>query len=312
MTRTLLAWWVIVPLAATAVFGAVAPRRAARLPPTVATWLLSAGSAVLAAASAVSLAFVVAPTAAQLAPLRAIGDWSARRLGASAPFEASAAVVAGLVLAAVSLRAARAAGTVAGSLGRAWRASRSMPASLVVVHDDRPCAYALPGWPGRIVASSGLLGSFGPAERRVVLAHEQAHLDGRHDLHLAAGRLAAACNPLLAGVPEALGLATERWADERAAAAAGDRALVARTIGKAAVTLSAPPTGRFALAAAASQVPERVAALLVAPPRGGRTTAALLGALVFGATAAVLLAAGSLDRFFDLATPVALARHAAR
>jgi hypothetical protein len=58
----------------------------------------------------------------------------------------------------------------------------------------------------------------------------------------------------------------ERWADEEAARAVGDRALTARTIARVALLVKSNqqvPT----MAATGGDVPDRVRALLTAPPR---------------------------------------------
>jgi len=47
---------------------------------------------------------------------------------------------------------------------------------LTIVPSAVPTAFALPGRPGQIVVSSGMLRSLEPDECRVLLAHERAHL----------------------------------------------------------------------------------------------------------------------------------------
>ncbi|WP_405072198.1 hypothetical protein OG558_22650 [Kribbella sp. NBC_01510] len=98
-------------------------------------------------------------------------------------------------------------------------------------------------------------------ERRVLLAHEAAHLNHRHHLYvhlverepspdrsIALSELAAAVNPLLAAVPSVVRTSVERWADEDAAVAVGDREITARAVAKAGLATatatrrpSAPP-----------------------------------------------------------------------
>ncbi len=70
-----------------------------------------------------------------------------------------------------------------------------------MVDDPQPDAYALPDGlrgRGRIVVTSGMLRALGGHEREVLLAHERAHLAGRHHLFLAAALIAAQCHPALA------------------------------------------------------------------------------------------------------------------
>ena len=72
---------------------------------------------------------------------------------------------------------------------------------LVVLDDVDHQAYAVPGRPGRIVVSSGLLRALTAAERRGVLAHERAHLRHHHHVHHTAAQLAAAATVGAAGPP---------------------------------------------------------------------------------------------------------------
>jgi Zn-dependent protease with chaperone function len=75
-------------------------------------------------------------------------------------------------------------------------------------------------------------------ERRVVFAHEQAHLTHRHHRLVAYAAVAAAVNPLLIPVREAVAYLVERWADEDAAAAVNDRDLVAQAVARAALAIA--------------------------------------------------------------------------
>ncbi|GGL59787.1 M56 family metallopeptidase [Planomonospora parontospora] len=56
----------------------------------------------------------------------------------------------------------------------------------VVLTYDEPAAYCVPGRRGRAVITTGALQSLAPEEVAAVLAHERAHLRGRHHLVLAA------------------------------------------------------------------------------------------------------------------------------
>ena len=80
----------------------------------------------------------------------------------------------------------------------------------------------------------------------MLLAHERAHARNSHYLFTSAARLAAAANPLLRPVTAEIGYAIERWADERAAAETGDRALAARAVARAALAAAACPPDRDA------------------------------------------------------------------
>nr|WP_240942045.1 M56 family metallopeptidase [Planosporangium thailandense] len=139
-------------------------------------------------------------------------------------------------------------------------------ANLVVVDSDQPDAFAIPPPSGRIVVTTGLLRALSADERRVLLAHEQAHVDHHHAWWVLATDLAAATNPLLRSSAQAVRHAVERWADEDAARQVGDRVLTARTIARAALLVT-PTQPAQAMTATGGNVPDRVRALMGAPPR---------------------------------------------
>ncbi|MFD0565746.1 M56 family metallopeptidase [Kitasatospora saccharophila] len=225
-----------------------------------------------------------------------------------------AAAVAATALLATTALAARTARHQYADLRRARAATGDAPAglralvrrpgpavpALTVLTDDRADAYALPGRPPRIVTTTGMLAALTGPERTALLAHERAHLAGRHHLLLAAAEYAAACHPALRPLRPALGYHLERWADECAAAEVGDRALTARAIGRAALATArtpAAPRPRLAPAATTGPVPRRVRALLTAPAptrphRALRTLAALALAGCLTATTCATAEAG--------------------
>ena len=165
---------------------------------------------------------------------------------------------------------------------RAWRRHRGVdPAAVHVVPLDRPVAYAQTGRGGGVVVSTGMLAALQPDERRAVLAHELAHLRHRHDRFLVIGQLAGGLL-LLRPAARQLRHALERWADEDAAAALGDRVIVARAVARAALVGQAPPASQLGMMGA--DVPRRVEALL-GPPTHMRAASArpsLAAAVVFG------------------------------
>lgn len=124
---------------------------------------------------------------------------------------------------------------------RAARAGSAATDELSVRPDELPYAYALPGRPDRIVVTTGMLRALDAREREVLFAHERAHLAGRHHLFLATAELTVTLHPMLRGLREPLAYALERWADESAATATGDRALTARAIGRAALAAAHVP-----------------------------------------------------------------------
>ncbi|MFF0125822.1 M56 family metallopeptidase [Streptomyces mirabilis] len=275
-----------------------ARRLSERCEPRLATWLLTVSSLVLAATGTLSLGLLAATGLVRIPLLAALGHWSAHGAQRDDPTELSVALLASLLLCAAVVTAARMLGRRAHALAAAALDAACMPArdGLVVVDDPAPDAFALPGLPGRVVVSTGMLHTLDASEHDILLAHERAHLSAHHYAFVALAQLGAATNPLLRPLATAVGYTTERWADESAAAATGDRARVARTVGKAALAARHSPTrSRLADAAlgvfgrhrgplaAAGPVPRRVAALLT-PPLGRHPVLA-------AATAAVLLAA---------------------
>lgn len=102
-----------------------------------------------------------------------------------------------------------------------------------------PMAVAVPGRPGHLLVTTGILGALDADERRVLFAHEQAHLSRHHHRLVTVAGMAAAVNPLLIPVREAVAYLVERWADEEAADIVGDRGLTARAVARAALASTA-------------------------------------------------------------------------
>jgi len=313
---------VYLPLLAPVLAAVSARWLAGRLHPRVGTWLLTATAVGLALTSGLALTALAATAVGQIPLVGALGDWSVGVLHRDDPASLTLALTACVLLVLALAAAGRALIRRTRALINAARTARRLPTEIpfgrVVVFDD-PCpdAYALPGVPGRIVVSTGMLDALNARERQVLLAHERAHLTCGHHLFVALAYLAAATNPLLRPVAAAVGYTTERWADERAAGAVGDRRLVAQTIAKAALLTSrhhnSPPAGALAITTGsaatnlwgAGPVPRRVAALLTAPPRHRRLL------LVLALTVLVLAAACSIEAARDLETLFELARIAA-
>ncbi|MBB5857832.1 M56 family metallopeptidase [Amycolatopsis umgeniensis] len=98
------------------------------------------------------------------------------------------------------------------------------PIATLWLPDERPIAYSLGGRDGLIVASRGLAGRLTSRELNAVLAHEHAHLRGRH--HLLAGCAETLGRtlrfvPLMRELPGAVRLLVEAAADRAAAAGHG-------------------------------------------------------------------------------------------
>lgn len=156
---------------------------------------------------------------------------------------------------------------------------------LAIVQSEAPTAYALPGHPGQIIVSTGMLRSLDPDERRVLLAHERAHLRFHHHRYVRLTQLSAAAIPMLTPLNARVRHATERWADEEAVREVGDRAVVARAIARAAIAQTDAVAG--ALGIADTGVVERIESLLNEGPKPSRL-------LELGLTGVITCAVGGL------------------
>jgi len=313
--------FVWLPLVIPAIAALAARPLAELLPPRTATWLLAASAVILAVASCGALGVLALAAAVHIPFVAAAAGMSVRSVNSSDPASLPLGVLAGALLAAATIAAVRAAWLRTTALVTAHQQNRQLASAsqvteateAVVVQDDGVDAYTVPGWPSRIIVTSGMLAALTPAEREVLLAHERTHAGSRHHLFAAVARLAAAANPLLGPLATAIGYSVERWADERAAAAAGSRPLAARTIAKAALAATAAPAFRahsaVVLAALprpstlrrAGPVPRRVAALLGPPPRLRLVPLVLTVALVAFAGLSALEAARDLHAMIELA-----------
>jgi len=309
-------WVLYLPLLVPALVGLGARPLAALLEPRQATWLLTISAVALAACSSVALALLVAYAAARMPVLATLGDYSQRIVRRADPIPLPAGALAGIALIATAVAVAVLFRSRARALAESYRRAALLHGDdgVVVVPGTGIEAYALPGRPGRIVVSGELLDQLNADGRAALIAHEQAHLAGRHHLFVAATRLAAAANPMLIPVARAVEFTVERWADEHAADVTGDRGLVAATIGHVALLASARPTrlpgmtlgivasaARHVSLALAGPVPRRVAALLTPPPRRRIAVLAACLALVAVAGVAALDTAGDLRALLVLA-----------
>ena len=249
--------------------GVLAPRLA------VAAWLIALVSVVSgwAAAGAVAVLQAHAPTARVVACL-VLGVFTARVCWA----------VCATAWQAADRRARHRDGLVL--LGRA-----DTRLGAIVVDSGEAMVYCLPGRRSMIVVTSAAQQTLSVEQLRAVLAHERAHLAGRHHLALAlAFGLAKAVPwlPLFALAGRHVSLLLEMSADDDAARRHG-RSTVAGAL--AAMSLSSAPAS--ALSATGGPVQLRTSRLTgqVARwrQRGGSLTLAALGALLTaGPVAAVL------------------------
>jgi Zn-dependent protease with chaperone function len=294
---------ILAPLLASACLGLAGPRAARRLPPRHATWLISVGAVVTALSSAAVLGLLGFVLLGQLPDLAGIGHWSAETLRRHSPAEpgVGALSLAGSLTAAIAVCVAGARQAIA--LRASYRACRAMPTDqdMVVVDSSEPAAVAVPGRPGRIVVSRSLLRLLSPAERRVLLAHERAHLGAGHHWHRSAVALAAAANPLLRPLRGAIAFSTERWADERAAAELGDRRGAARALARVALLGGKAAQEAPGLAVGGQAVAARVSALFADPPRPRPAFSLAMIALLVLALGAALVVESEIESLFDLA-----------
>ncbi|MCX5388157.1 M56 family metallopeptidase [Streptomyces sp. NBC_00083] len=293
---------VYVPFVITTVLAVVAPRLARRLTPRPAAWALACAALVTAVGWAGSLALLAFTGIAQIPQVAAEGHWSVAAVRAQDPVYVAVAALSAIVLVSSVASLAVAAVRQTRRVLRARKECAELPhgSELTVLDDDTPLAFALPGAPGRIVVSRGMLRRLGHDERTALLAHERAHLRGRHYIFLSLWQLTAALNPLLRPLARAGAFALERWADEEAAAQIGDRSVVARAVGRAALATAGTPRPGL-LAATGGEVPQRVRALL-APPPAPRSLPFVAGALLLSVCCASLAnAASDSDEIVDSA-----------
>ncbi|MEV6118402.1 M48 family metalloprotease [Streptomyces sp. NPDC052109] len=299
-----------VPFVVTAVLSLLGPRLARRLPPRPAAWALACAALVTAIGWAGALALLAFTGVAQVPQVAAEGRWSVAVLRAEDPVYRIVAAASTLVLLVGVVSLVVAAVRQVRHLVRARRECAHLPGDteLAVVDEDVPLAFALPGAPGRIVVSRGMLRCLGDDEREALLAHERAHLRGRHHLFHSVWRLTAALNPLLRPLTVAGGFVLERWADEEAAERVGDRRVVAHAVGRAALASAGTPRP-VALAVTGGAVPQRVRALL-APPPARRSLPLVTGGLLLAVCCASLAnAASDSDHMLDSAQRAQCAVH---
>jgi Zn-dependent protease with chaperone function len=259
----------------------------------IAVWLIAMASVLVS--GGISLAFLIRTAVtgwshvAQVICRSVAGGACTPVIYRSALFEVGVGIAAALASVAVVVlawrygrrlqiaqRQTRVHAQIARLTGRRLTGAEGAPGA-VVLDVPQPAAYCVP--PGIIVVTSGALKILAPAQLTAVLAHERAHLAGRHHLLLTLTRALAAVFP---GVPvfargegEVARLAEMR-ADDAAAERAGRRplieALLAMGTGAAVKPVAYPAA---ALAAAGYAVTARVERLLEPPQRASRVRYAL-------------------------------------
>ncbi len=250
------------PLLLPALLAVLARPISDRLHPRHATWLLTGAATILAASAALALTLLAASAIVRIPPVASLGHISMTVLGPDTAYQISAGALAGILLTAAAVTAATFLIRWYRGLAGAYREARQLPgrSQAVVLDDQAASAYALPGRPGRIVVTAGMLEALDATGRAALLAHERAHLAGSHHLYTSAARLAAAANPLLRPAARAVEYTVERWADEEAAEAVGNRRLVAHAIGRAALAATPRRPARALPAVLGAVSPRRTGA----------------------------------------------------
>jgi Zn-dependent protease with chaperone function len=223
--------------------------------------------AALVAWQAVTLAGILAAlaTAPAALPLLMGSDGPERHLA----LLAAAAVVSGAVLVRLLV-----AGHRIGTRLRSARADHQSLVDIVARHEHdgvrvlqhaTPTAYCIPGRDARVVLSQGVLDALPPAELDAVIAHEGAHLRGRHDLLLEFFTVAHESVPGFLRSDAALfevRLLVEALADRSAVRASGEVATA-----RALMAIAESRAPNVALGAGSTSAEVRMKLLAVGPGR---------------------------------------------
>ncbi len=250
----------------------------------LAAWLTAMASVLAGAGAAVALLAGAAiagwPRLAEAVCRSVAGRACTPVVYRSAAFEvplgaaAAAATLTAAVLAWRYGRAMRRAGRRTRAHAEAARITgRRLPAkgdgAAVVLDVPQRAAYCVPGRPAAIVLTSGALAVLDRAQLGAVLAHERAHLAGRHHLLISLSRGLAASFPgvpVFTRGPAEVARLAELCADDAAARRSGRPVLVAALLAMG--TGAAVPAP--ALAVTSGAVSARVHRLLDPPRRGRR------------------------------------------
>jgi Zn-dependent protease with chaperone function len=250
--------------------------------PMIVAWLVSTAGVLLATASGVLLLLLPdhGPGVSLVATLHSC--WSAIQHGSPPRVEEAAGLVGVALLTAfatrlvfVSLRGFRKRHRKRQenlSVLRMVARPATDPSDILWLAHDEPLSFSMAGRPGVVVATEGLTRHLDPDAVAAVLAHEKAHLAGRHHLLVAiadAVRATFPFVPLFREVPRAIRDLVELAADVGAARACGPAAV--RTALLKVTRHGAPSTS---LAMAQDAVELRLARLQhdSRPPSGLRRT----------------------------------------
>jgi hypothetical protein len=162
---------------------------------------------------------------------------------------------------------------------------------MILLEDDRPAVYCVPGR-RRIVFTTGALRRLDSHQLDAVLAHERAHLTGRHHLVII---LAAAFHRafphvrFFAVAASQIGCLVEMAADDAAA-----RRAHRLTLADALLTLAAARVPAGALGAGGTAGAQRIQRLIDSPQPAGRSRRMATSALALIAAPAVAFSAPAL------------------
>ncbi len=305
-------------LATAGLMGVLAPRQLLRLvtrgsDPLVPllAWLASAVSVVTTSALAVTL--LLLPDHGTDVLALAHECWSSLEHGMAPRVEATGGVVGLVLLTGLLIRLAVLA--VKGARHRARRrrdhlaalrvAARrdpGSPSTLWLDHDE-PLAFSLAGTPGVVVATEGLNRRLTDEQVDAVLAHERAHLDGKHHLLVAAGDALSTVLPFLPLFRRTPGVVRELV--EVAADAAAVRACGVEAVRAALLRVSGHGAPGSALAMGRDSVEVRLT-LLAHPHRRPDSARSLLA---YGAACATALTVPVFAAFGGLLAVILVACH---
>ncbi|GAA2650621.1 M56 family metallopeptidase [Paractinoplanes durhamensis] len=285
---------VYLPLLLPVLVALAARRLTDRARPRAAVLGLVAASVLTAATSVWSLLLLVLTLFDDLPAMKALNIRSGMHL--PEPVPDWVAITASVVLAACLINLAH---DVHHRRSTARRLRNAGPAAggVVVADWSEPLAVAVPGRPGQVLLTTGMLKVLDADERRAVLAHERAHLTHRHHVAVLLASAAASVNPLLRPARDAVTYLVERWADEEAATGLGNRDLVARAVARAALATADFKTPAPALGVHGGVIVRRVKALHRPAPSEARWQLALPAAAVI---ACLILAANATLDFVDV------------
>ena len=198
--------------------------------PVLALWVLVSSMVLATLASVVLLLQIAAAGLSEISFIADILGWCRAIYGGQHGATPQVGVIAIGALVAMAWRSCSYAREV-----RMNRANFNDVRGIAIVEVEHPVAFAVPGNPGGVVISRSMLDALDRTERRIVLAHENAHLKYHHHAFVHTANSCAAAIPVLAPFARKAIFLTERWADEAAAERVGSRGAVAAAIAKVAL-----------------------------------------------------------------------------